>query len=155
MDQQINQWLERVLTTSSWIEYDDLHITEVDGSYSEKRQKWIELGLKILKKSNALLKKSNDDSEFFCALGFSLKSTKNRKGHDFFDASQLLSKLDATPPSVYLFKRKWSQWMETVQQSSEINLRDIESDYKCYLVEREGVNDNGFYRSIFVVERGQ
>lgn len=155
MDQQINQWLKRVLTTSSWIEYDDLHITEVDRSYNEERQRWIQLGLEILEKSNMLLKNNSSDSEFFCALGLSLKSTKNKKGNDFFDTSQLTSKLDISPPSVYLFKKKWSQWIETVQQSSEINLKGMDNRYKCYLFEREDKNDNSFYRSIFFVERNE
>jgi hypothetical protein len=153
MDQKINNWLESVLATSSWLEYDDLHITAVDQSYNQKREEWILLGLMIMQKSNVLLKKINRSNDFFCALGLSLRSTKNEKGQDFFNLSQLNAKLDTSPPSVYLLKKNWDEWLETIQKSKQINLEDTDTDLICYLFEKEDKIDNTFYRSIFILER--
>src|SRR5690349_19509411 len=99
---KIVNWLQGVLQTSSWRNYDDLHITDIDPSFKQKKDEWIQYGLNVLDTANALLSDIQKTEDFFCVLSFSLKGTKNKAGKDFQDLTSLAAKLDNSPPSIYV-----------------------------------------------------
>jgi hypothetical protein len=141
--------------------FDDLHIDKIDENW-KPRQHWIEAGVKAYRIAVAL--RDKHELRFVVALGFSLEAGGQYRGVDFQTQEELQTRLNHTPPSLYLFERGKEPWVEmqrairegavssdAVFQSLDVALIEP-SDFvgNCYYLEFKRSDIAEYHRSVFV-----
>ena len=111
----------------------EIHIDEIDNKLISKDQ-WIKISkyyFKIL--SEEII---NKKLPYYPALVFSLKSSNEKIGINFKNENTLLSELDESPPSIYLFFKNFNPWIDYEIEGTKLkkdilnlDLDNIETKY--------------------------
>jgi hypothetical protein len=112
-DQQltIERWMRDVIADGGIDRHDDLHVDQIDRQWTA-RERWLEAGSRALSMAVGLRNRIAPD--LTVALAFSLQSGPERRGPDFNDTMGLQERLDASPPSLYLFRKGEEPWRRIV-----------------------------------------
>lgn len=149
MFESLNNWIVNSIKTDSWKKYDDLNITKIRDVKID-RDMWLEEGVKYLSVAKSISKKISKINKFEVVLAQSLTSGKGKLGVNFSSVSELNKQMDKTPPSLYIVRKDWNDWVEQIAISSEIKLKGLPI-YKVYYLEFKSQNDNEYRRSIWVL----
>ena len=147
MTKKVRERIEHWITSQLEDSVDDLHIDEIESSFS-KRDKWI-IGAEYCLNTATDIR---DEMKlpFKVLLAFSLRSGENLKGINFKNLTQFENELDYTPPSLYAFSKdkNWSDFgIEPIKINFlEFNLKNIECNY----LEYKEQDDEEFRRSLWL-----
>ncbi len=150
IDQQkiIGEWMETIIQNGSWQEDNDLHVDEINPSFSSP-DTWITGGIQSI--AVAIRFRDNKKLPFVVALGFSLRSSTNPIIIVPHTLEEFRGQFDDSPPSLYLFKKDWTSWLETKARSIEIAMPGIEiPNVKAIYHEYFHAQDVEWRYSIFV-----
>jgi hypothetical protein len=119
----IEKWMLSILRDGGVERYDDLHVDRVDGRW-RARECWIEAALEVF--PCALGLRDSHQLEVTVALAFSLLSSPRPQGANFGTANELLSLLDWSPPSLYLFHFGQEPWLRVgIQALKDAAIADM------------------------------
>ena len=145
----IEEWMEKVLATESHRAFVDLHIDDIDRSWSD-RSRWLSGALSCLEA--ALLIKRRRGWTVTAAVGFSLRSHRAPRGLQLHSYQDLQAELDSSPPSLYLFLPGEEPWHDDADfQTFEIP-RSLPTNHvvRAYLREWYDENDEDYRRSFWL-----
>jgi hypothetical protein len=97
----IESWMMQVSEDGGIERYDDLHVDDIDPDW-KNRNLWAEASYWTFQ--SAVEVRDKLKLPFTLGLGMSLRSDELEEGHGIH-LTQLISQVDWTPPSLYLFKR--------------------------------------------------
>lgn len=154
----IQSWMLSAVRDGGLGRYDDLHVDQIDKNW-RPRELWISAACEVLPLAAQLLRRNSVDATL--AIVFSLLSTLDRQGVDFTTSLELLSRLDWSPPSLYLFKKGDEPWLRNDEPESllqETVVHDVDMSAILPLgVQTTGrvlefrlPNEREYYRTIFV-----
>lgn len=103
--------MTRVLDENGIDRFDDLHVDEIDSSWSSRSQ-WVEAALRALAVAVAI--RDEKRTQVTPAVGFSLRGVSTRRYDDLRDLSSVAAELDESPPSLYLFHLGLEPWTSDV-----------------------------------------
>ena len=149
MKERIADWMQRVVERRSDLEFDDLHIDDVDPSFGP-RSMWPSGASQCLQM--ALLLRNDLGLPFTVAAGMSLRSSPTPAGTDFDTLQEIVAVMDDSPPSLYLFEQGDEPWR------SDSDFREVVGDYmpatnfklRGFFREWFDDNDRAFRRSFWL-----
>ena len=156
----IEAWMLSNVTSRGYERYDDLHIDRIDQMW-HSRDTWIEAGFEALRLATEL--RDQRKLSFVPVLAYSLKSARYPQGVDFETLGEFTSRLDSSPPSLYLFRDGHEPWAETsaigsgaiwdgvlVEPLSPALFGIGFNPSRCYYMEFKQVGAGEYSRSVFI-----
>lgn len=107
-DSIIREWMLNVIKNGGIQRFDDIHVDAIDNNWTSPSL-WLEGGLEALEAARRL--RDFDKLPFTVVLAIPLRSNNTLKGLDFTTREELASRLDFTPPSLYLFVPGEEPWI--------------------------------------------
>jgi len=102
----IEAWMLRIVRDGGIARFDNLHIDQIDEGW-EPREMWVQGGMEAFRL--ALMVRDRHKFRFIVGLGFSLESGATSTDFDFQTGEELISRVDWSAPSLYLFEREKNQ----------------------------------------------
>jgi hypothetical protein len=130
--------------------FDDLHVDEISERF-RAAEVWIEAAIESLQ--TAILIRNTERWTYTVAAGFSLRSTSTPTGLPSDQLAEIVSEMDDSPPSLYLFKMGDEPWVEDTafrELSSRFHPR-LNLPVRSFLREWFDENDGEFRRSFWLV----
>lgn len=113
-ESRIRSWMLAVVKDGGIDRYDDLHLDRIEPRWKDPKT-WIPAGLHAF--DLALNIRDLERLSFSVVLGFSLKSSIERKRVKFGAKRDVENDLGQTPPSLYLFRPGQEPWAEAAHCS--------------------------------------
>lgn len=148
--QRIETWMLRVIEAKSYLQFEDLHIDEIDSEYRNPHS-WLKGGIRCFQA--ALSIRTSRGFAFTVGLGFSLKCGPDRKGITFSRLEDVQAELDDSPPSLYLFDASGHPWFEDSDYVELGGEYGIAHNFRtrAYYREWRDENDNEFRRALWLL----
>jgi hypothetical protein len=105
--QVIERWMISNLANQGYEKYDDLHIDRIDRAW-RSRDAWLSGGAEAFELAVSL--RDIHARMFAITLAYSLRVGAEKSS--FSTAAELLNVLDASPPSLYMFKKGREPWLQ-------------------------------------------
>ena len=155
-ERAIAAWMDTILRDGGIDRYDDLHVDQIDPKWSD-RAAWLNAGLESYKIAISL--REAKALNLTVALAFSLNEIDKPRGIDFDSATQLMTLVDWSPPSLYLFRKGFEFWatVDALGESvpSRFDARRIFGEgfdnSAGYVLEFRSSPDLAYSRSVFLV----
>ena len=151
---RIAEWIDKVATSGSHTEFQDLHITEIDASRYASPDTWIRGGMNALAIAGSYC--DSHHPNLTPCLGICLSGGVNAAGINFYDRAGLSTQLGYSPPSIYLFERGRQPWETGEIPKQLVNpnvLGEGWADYICVFSEFVPADTVEYSRSLFVTRR--
>jgi hypothetical protein len=132
--------------------FDDLHIDEIDPSWSIK-SRWMMAATDALSMATECIGSLRAE-EISVAVGISLVSVPSREAAVLRSVDELRRALDVSPPSLYLFHRDREPWKLDADFSAwspTIHLSDSKR-FDGFLRQWWDADERVFHRALFLVE---
>ena len=143
VEQVLKIWINGVISGQLWEKYVDLHIDEVDIEFKEKTT-WIEGSLFLF---NCILKLI-DESVYDIILVIPLSCTFEPSKNDITDFVNIITELDITPPSFYLFPKDNKNFEDTIKSSKYLN--EISERINLGVFYKEKNEEREYYRTLYI-----
>lgn len=155
----IEDWMMSSAANGGIDRYDDLHIDQIDARWSD-RSTWIDGGIASLQQ--AIQIREREGLEAVIALVFSLVSSDKVTGIDFATRDDILSRLEWSPPSLYLFRVGLEPWTPMLSGNSGPEVLAAQLDpsmlfggevvnCRCFYLEFSQTQD-GYVRSLTLAQ---
>lgn len=134
----IHFWINETIKNGTWKNYNDLHIDDIDSKIT--KEDWLRNGLKFLSIADSQLM----NQDFLVVLMFTTSSFEV-PNNSIVSLDRVSLILDDSPPSIYLFQKKWPPWVETLDEGIYFKIASLENSHTSFLRPIE----NGFSITIF------
>lgn len=131
--QCLHHWLDNVIEERLWLKYDNLHIDEIDYTFSD-RNTWIEGGLFLLDCMREIM----DMSVYSCFLAIELSDSAKLTDLSVINIEYLKRELYSSPPSIYVFPKNEISYNQTLNASVFLNNLSHDLNLNVYFREELG-----------------
>jgi len=154
----VHSWMTAISQDGGVGRLDDLHIDRIDHAW-KTRELWIAGGLEAFRIATALRDKNKLPAAV--ALAFSLVAGDKPLGVDFKNTTELQTRFDWSPPSLYLLPPGEKPWtfgapkgvppIEITEQSVDSSILGIGLTVRCHLIEFKQADSGEFKRTLFLI----
>jgi len=145
----IQVWMLKIAQDGGNARFDDLHIDHIDELW-KPREMWIEGGVEAFRL--ALQVRDRCQVPFIVGLGFSLESDEQCADVDFQTGAEFMSRVDWSPPSLYLFERGKEPRIGTavVRELNRSLFPGLPETVRCYYISFRETPTNEYRCSVFL-----
>jgi hypothetical protein len=141
----VQNWIAYAIQTQAWERADDIHIDEIDPTFSDKTR-WVEDAIQIGKVFSGLVQ----DTPYTVLLAVELTNAAAPTAIDQLRLLDIRHQVSYTPPSFYLFPRNHEDLRMTLVDLRQLTQFGTETGFESYF--REDYDEaEGYFRVVFLL----